>query len=154
MLVFWLVMTSGLAGRYQRFRVTYCLRLQPWRWRQYDPQEYCHLPTNTHSVTKQKTTLTPPLLWDSHISYLIIKFLKMFQILSSEQSHCSNRASCWLSVCGKRQRRCARMNTHSKKHQLLRYHHIYSYVRVRDVSLIGAVIMDGEVHQGQRNRVN
>jgi hypothetical protein len=47
MLVFWVVTPCGLLGRYQRFRGTYCLHLQPMKcW---------YLPTSPHGVTTQKT---------------------------------------------------------------------------------------------------
>jgi hypothetical protein len=35
MLLFWVVTSCGLVGKYQRFGETYCLQLQGWRWRQY-----------------------------------------------------------------------------------------------------------------------
>jgi hypothetical protein len=41
MLVFWVVMSCGLVGRYQRFRGTYC-------W---------YLPTDPHSIVMQKTNI-------------------------------------------------------------------------------------------------
>jgi hypothetical protein len=35
MVVFWVMTSSRLVGGYQCFRGSYCLHLQPWRWRQY-----------------------------------------------------------------------------------------------------------------------
>jgi hypothetical protein len=43
--------------RVESFGETYCLHLQPWRWRQYVSPERWHLPTSLHGVRTQKNSI-------------------------------------------------------------------------------------------------
>jgi hypothetical protein len=52
MLVFWVATPCVLAAKYQRFGETYCLHLQPWRWRQYvSPKRWCSTYKSTNIDT-------------------------------------------------------------------------------------------------------
>jgi hypothetical protein len=48
----WLCITQLTA--LQHVWGTYCLHLQPWKWRQYIPLKRWYLPTSPHGVTTQK----------------------------------------------------------------------------------------------------
>jgi hypothetical protein len=51
MFFFWVLAPCRLVGKCQRFGETYCLHLQPWRWRQYVSPKRCHIPVNVHVLS-------------------------------------------------------------------------------------------------------
>jgi hypothetical protein len=76
MLVFWVAMPCVVkcAVRFHRFRGTYYLYLQGWRWRWYVPLKHWYLSTNLHGVPTQKTNTTSSPLWEPLISYTAFIF--------------------------------------------------------------------------------
>jgi hypothetical protein len=50
-MLFWVVTPCSLVCRYHRFGGTYCIPLQPWRWRYYVSSERWNLPTSLHEST-------------------------------------------------------------------------------------------------------
>jgi hypothetical protein len=61
--VFLVVMPCRLVGSYQRFRGTYYLLLQGWRWRQHVSSKRWYLHASPYGVTGQKTNLDMFNLW-------------------------------------------------------------------------------------------
>jgi hypothetical protein len=58
--LFQVVTPYGLVGRYQHFGETYCLHIQPWRWRQYVYPKRWYLPTSPRCVVSQNNIDTSP----------------------------------------------------------------------------------------------
>jgi hypothetical protein len=55
MLVFWAITPCWLVGKHQRFKWTYYLSPQPWRWRQCVPPKRWYILTSPRGVTAQMT---------------------------------------------------------------------------------------------------
>jgi hypothetical protein len=75
MSVFWVVTPCGLRGKYQRFRGTYCLHLQPWIWQYVPLKRWWCLPTSPYGFTVQdclgrvSTQLSSLFALDFHLYY-------------------------------------------------------------------------------------
>jgi hypothetical protein len=91
-MVFWVVTPcNSLVGDYQRFRGTYRLRFQGWRWSRYVPLKRWEPPIRLlHGVTTQKTTIDPLSAFRLNVALRPSVRTRAYCCDNTVQGHCCN----------------------------------------------------------------